>query len=47
MIFRRVVDNFKGMGAKWQKNGNVSCGSVVSIRVKDVNAKGINTPERV
>ena len=58
MIFRRVVDNFKGMGAKWQKNGNVSCGSVVSIREKVVNVRGVhtlevfhtegtNTPERV
>ena len=42
---RRLVDNFKGMGTKWQRKRNVSCGNVVSIRVKDVNVRGTNTLE--
>ena len=41
----RLVDNFKGMGTKWRRKRNVSCGNVVSIRVKDVNARGTNTLE--
>ena len=42
---RRLVDNFKGMGTKWQRRRNVSCGNVVSIREKVVNARGTNTLE--
>ena len=47
MVVLKLVDNFKGMVIKWRKKGNVSCGSVVSIREKVVNAEGTNTPSRV
>ena len=40
---RRLVDNFKGMGTKWRRKRNVSCGNVANIRVKDVNVRGTNT----
>ena len=42
---RRLVDNFKGMGTKWRRKRNVSCGNVANIKVKDVNARGTNTLE--
>ena len=45
MVVLRLVDNFKGMDIKWRKKGNVSCGNVVSIRVRDVNVRGTNTLE--
>ena len=45
MVVRRLVDNFKGMGTKWRRRRNVSCGNVANIRVKDVNARGTNTLE--
>ena len=47
MVVLKLVDNFKGMVIKWRKKGNVSCGNVVSIREKDVNVEGTNTPSRV
>ena len=47
MVVRRLVDNFKGMGTKWRRRRNVSCGNVVSIREKDVNVEGTNTPSKV
>ena len=47
MVVLKLVDNFKGMGTKWRRKRNVSCGNVVSIRVKDVNVEGTNTPSRV
>ena len=47
MVVLKLVDNFKGMDIKWRKKGNVSCGSVVSIREKVVNVEGTNTPSRV
>ena len=47
MVVLKLVDNFKGMVIRWRKKGNVSCGSVVSIRVRVVNAEGTNTLEGV
>ena len=47
MVVLKLVDNIKGMDIKWRKKGNVSCGSVVSIREKVVNAEGTNTLEGV
>ena len=43
MVVWGLVDNFKGMA----KKKKCSCGNVVSIRVRVVNAEGTNTPSRV
>ena len=45
MVVLKLVDNFKGMVIRWRRRRNVSCGNVVSIRVKDVNVRGTNTLE--
>ena len=42
---RELVDIFRRDVHKWQRKRNVSCGNVVSIRVKVVNARGTNTLE--
>ena len=42
---RGVLLYFEGMGTKWQRRRNVSCGNVANIRVKDVNVRGTNTLE--
>ena len=47
MVVLKLVDNFKGMVIRWRRKRNVSCGSVVSIRERVVNAEGTNTPSRV
>ena len=45
MVVLKLVDNIKGMDIKWRKKGNVSCGSVVSIRERSVIVEGTNTLE--
>ena len=42
---RRLVDIFEGMGTKWRRRRNVSCGNVANIRVKVVNVRGVHTLE--
>ena len=45
-LFGKLYNILKGCH-KWRRKRNVSCGSVVSIRVRVVNVEGTNTPSRV